>query len=161
MSRKKTILMLIGVVIVTSVLAIQFAASSETSDHSATHVLKFTDVKKQTLEFMAYNKSITLTPDQERIHKAALSALPAPCCSNKTAYICCCPCNMAQAWWGLSKHLIVDMGYEEEAVRAKVGEWFRFTNPDGFTGDACYTGGCNRSASENGCAGMNEKQVIF
>ncbi len=161
MHRKTLFVLVLSILIVAAGLAVHAVAGSEKSGKSATQVLKFTDLKKQTREFMAYNKSIVLTPDQERIHKAALSALPAPCCSDETAYTCCCPCNMARAWWGLSKHLIVDMDYEEDAVREKVGEWFRFINPAGFTGDACYTGGCTRPSNRNGCGGMDENQVIF
>ncbi len=161
MMRDKLFALVSTVLIVATGLAVHTMAGSGKAGSPANQILEFTDVQKQTHEFMAYNKSIVLTPDQERIYKTALSALPAPCCSNKTAYTCCCPCNMAQAWWGLSKHLIADMDYDANAVRAKVGEWFKFINPDGFTGDACYTGGCNRPSGSNGCGGMNEKKVIF
>lgn len=124
--------------------------------------LEFKDVRRQTAEFMRYNKQITLTPEQEAIHREALTGLEAPCCSDKTAYTCCCPCNMARAWWGLSKHLITERGHDAEQVRSAVAEWFKFINPTGYTGDACYTGGgCNRAFANNGCGGMVESRVIW
>lgn len=122
---------------------------------------EFTDVREQTRQFMQYNKTIELTPEQEAIKRQALEALPAPCCGDRTAHTCCCPCNMAQSWWGLAKHLIAERGYGVEEVRETVSEWFRFINPDGFSGNACYSGGCARPFHENGCGGMNEKQVAF
>ena len=41
------------------------------------------------------DEPIELTPEQELIKKKALSKIPAPCCSDNSAYTCCCPCNMA------------------------------------------------------------------
>ncbi len=93
--------------------------------------------------------------------RRALSQIPAPCCSNNTALTCCCPCNMAQTWWGLAKHLIADEGYGVEEVKAAVEEWFEFINPDGFSGDVCYTGGCDRPFADNGCGGMDPQRVVF
>lgn len=123
--------------------------------------IEFTDVEKQTSEFIEFNKSITLTPEQEAIKYEALVDLPAPCCSDRSAYTCCCACNMAQSWWGLSKHLIADKGLDAQQVREAVERWFAFINPDGFTGESCYKGGCNRSFENNGCGGMDDKNVVF
>lgn len=123
--------------------------------------IEFTDVREQTRQFMAYYDSIQLTPEQEAIKKAALGAIPAPCCSDNSAYTCCCPCNMAKTWWGLAGHLIVERGYDAEQVRTKVAEWIEFIGPDGFSGDACYTRGCSRAFHENGCGGMNDREVVF
>ena len=123
--------------------------------------LEFSDVREQTHEFMKYEETIVLTPQQEAIFKQALSAIPAPCCSDNTALTCCCPCNMAKSWWGLSKHLIVNKGYNAEQVQATVEEWFEFINPDGFSGDVCYTGGCFRAFADNGCGGMKQEEVVF
>jgi len=124
--------------------------------------LEFTDVRSQTLQFIEWEKSIELTPEQEEIKRAALTALPAPCCSDNTAYTCCCPCNSAKAWWGLTAHLIAERGYDAEQVKEKVSEWFAFINPDGFSGDVCYTrGGCAKPFHENGCGGMDDKAVAF
>jgi hypothetical protein len=68
---------------------------------------------------------------------------------------------MAQTWWGLSKHLIADQGYDADQVRAAVEGWLEFINPDGFSGDSCYTGGCSRPFYRNGCGGMDEERVVF
>ena len=42
---------------------------------------RFTDVEKQTREFMRYNETIELDPEQEAVFRRALSQIPAPCCS--------------------------------------------------------------------------------
>jgi hypothetical protein len=123
--------------------------------------IEFTDVSKQTREFIGYNTSIKLTPEQELVKRKALSAIKAPCCSDNSAYTCCCPCNMAKSWWGLANHLIVDEGYGEEEVQAGVEGWIDFIGPRGFSGDACYKGGCGRPFHRNGCGGMNENQILF
>jgi hypothetical protein len=119
--------------------------------------LRFTDVKAQTQEFLGYEKSIQLSPEQEAVKKAALSAIPAPCCSDNTQYTCCCPCNFSRTVWGLSNHLIADLGYDAAGVRAKVTEWTRFVNPGGYSGDTCYKGGgCAKPFAKGGCGGMKE-----
>ncbi len=124
--------------------------------------VQFTDVKKQTEEFIGYNTSIKLTPEQEAVKKEALTAIPAPCCSDNSAYTCCCPCNMARAIWGLSNYLIAEQGYGAAEVREKVSEWVRFINPSGFSGDVCYSaGGCARPFAKNGCGGMQAGHVAW
>ena len=137
----------------------EFNASVVRADERTTPGMPFHDVKQQTREFHAYNRSITLTAEQREVMRQALAGLPAPCCSDRTAATCCCPCNMAKAWWGLAKYLIAERGYGPDPVRETVAEWIQFINPDGFTGDACYTGGCNRPFHENGCGGMEESRV--
>lgn len=122
---------------------------------------QYHDVRQQTRDFMAHYRSISLTPDQEAVMEEALTAIRAPCCSDRTAHTCCCDCNMAKTWWGLSKHLIADQGFNAEQVRIAVTEWFEFINPDGFSGNACYTGGCNRPFHQNGCGGMTEGHVVL
>lgn len=128
---------------------------------AAASPVEFTDVAKQTRQFIDYYHSIKLTPEQELVKAQALSAIPAPCCSDKSVHTCCCPCNMAKSWWGFSHHLIANEGFGAEEVQAAVEEWIEFINPDGFTGDACYTGGCLRPFHRNGCGGMNEGHVVF
>ncbi len=123
--------------------------------------IEFTDVREQTLEFIGYNDSIRLTPEQEAIKKKALTAIPAPCCSDNTVYTCCCPCNMAKTWWGLANHLIANEGYDAEQVQAAVEEWIEFIGPEGFSGNSCYTGGCMRPFHRNGCGGMHQGNVVF
>ncbi len=114
----------------------------------------------QAATFISYNRSITLTSAQRGIMERALSSIPAPCCAKYTMATCCCPCNLAKSSWGLSKYLIAERGYEAPQVRKTVLEWLRVTNPGGYTGNACFTGGCARSFADNGCGGMNEKQVV-
>ena len=116
--------------------------------------LAFTDVHAQTVEFIGYFKSIQLTSEQEAIKREALTQLPAPCCSENTAYTCCCPCNMAKSTWGLSAYLITQKGYDAARLKTKVAEWHKFINPAGFSGNVCSTGGCGRSFAKNGCGGM-------
>jgi hypothetical protein len=135
---------------------IAFAADSTSQDP-----VPFTDVKAQTARFIELHESIKLSPEQEAIKKEALTAMPAPCCSNNTAYTCCCPCNMSRSVWGLSHLLITEHGYNAEQVRTKVQEWIQFINPGGFSGDVCGTGGCDRPFAKNGCGGMRKGQVTW
>jgi hypothetical protein len=110
--------------------------------------------------FIAFNKSITLTPAQQKIMDEALSAIPAPCCAKNPLTTCCCPCNLAKSSWGLSKYLIAEKQYSAPMVKKTILDWLHSVNPQGFTGNACFTGGCNRSFAKNGCGGMNEQQLI-
>jgi len=64
--------------------------------------IQFSDLQRQTREFMGWHETIKLTPRQEAVKKAALEALPAPCCSEYSAYTCCCECNISRTIWGLS-----------------------------------------------------------
>jgi len=122
----------------------------------------FHDVEAQTAEFMAYNNEIELTPEQKVVFEEALTPIPAPCCSDRSALTCCCPCNQAKTWWGLTKHLIVNLGYDAEQARAKVVEWFDYTHPDGISEvSSCYTGRCPLPFKDNGCGGMRADQVNF
>ncbi len=121
----------------------------------------FDDVRAQTQEFIGYAKSIRLSAEQDAIKREALEALPAPCCSDNTAYTCCCPCNMSLSIWGLSHLLITEHGQNAEQVRAKVEEWIDVIGPDGFSGNVCYTGGCGRPFAKNGCGGMRPGHVIW
>ena len=117
------------------------------------------DLEAQSREFMALYEEIKLTPEQEAIKKAALEQLPAPCCSDNTAYTCCCPCNLSLTVWGMSAHLIANLGYDAEQVKTKAEEWFALTTQGSHTGDACYTGGCMKGFSNNGCGGMSPHQL--
>lgn len=121
----------------------------------------FEDVPTQTRQFIAWYDSIQLTPAQEAIRVEALSAIPAPCCSDNSAATCCCPCNMAKSVWGLSKYLITEKGAGVDEVRKAAQDWFGFINPEGFSGDVCYTGGCGRAFHENGCGGMRADRPVF
>lgn len=132
------------------------AATASTSKSSPSATPSFKGDRAETERFLAYERSIQLTPEQEAVRVAALSALPAPCCKQFTAATCCCPCNMARATWGLAKHLITDEGADAERVRTTVAAWHHAINPDGFSGDVCSTGGCGRPFAHNGCGGMGE-----
>ena len=123
--------------------------------------LHFHDVRAQTEEFLRYYDEIELTEAQVQIYRDALTPLPAPCCSDRSALTCCCPCNQARTWWGLTKHLIVERGYDAEQTRAKVAEWFEFTHPEGSSGDACYKGRCPLPFAKDGCGGMRPGTVTF
>jgi hypothetical protein len=123
---------------------------------------EFTDVRKQTVAFHQYEKTIKLTAAQQAIYREALEGLPAPCCSDNSALTCCCPCNSARAWWGLAKHLVADLGYDAKETRAKVAEWFRYINPAGWPGNTCYSqNGCAKPFRQGGCAGMGADQLVF
>lgn len=151
----------LAVAAVATVTVAGLHALSQDESGAAASAIEFTDVKKQTREFIGYNESIELTPEQELIKQKALSGIPAPCCSDNSALTCCCPCNMAKSWWGLSHHLIANEGYGAEEVQAAVEAWIEFINPDGFSGNACYTGGCNRPFDRNGCGGMSESKIVL
>jgi hypothetical protein len=146
--------MILGAAVVVALIAYGFWASTAKAD------LEFTDVRAQAREFAGYYQSIQLTPEQEAVKKEALSAIPAPCCSDNSMYTCCCPCNMAKVVWGLSNHLIADKGYDATQVRKTVQEWLAFINPEGFSGDVCYTGRCNLPWAKGGCGGMGA-EIVF
>lgn len=120
----------------------------------------FSGTREETERFIAYYKSIRLTPEQERVKVEALASIPAPCCSNNPLATCCCPCNMAKAAWGLSAWLIGEKSYDAAQVRQAAKDWLAAANPGGFSGDACDKGGCSRPIRENGCGGMNDAQVL-
>ncbi|OGS05404.1 MAG: hypothetical protein A3G41_04420 [Elusimicrobia bacterium RIFCSPLOWO2_12_FULL_59_9] len=121
--------------------------------------LIFNDAQAQTEQFIRYNKTIKLSATQRKIKAKVLGSIPAPCCKDYSIATCCCPCNLAKGVWGLSHHLIAERKYSSKQVRQEVLRWMAFINPTGFSGDACYTGGCSRPFSKNGCGGMDEKHV--
>jgi len=110
---------------------------------------------------MEWERGIQLNAQQEAIKKAALSEIPAPCCSDNSAYTCCCPCNLSRTIWGLSNYMIAKQGADATAVRAKAEEWIAYMNPNGSDGKSCYTGRCPRPFREDGCGGMNPSQLVF
>lgn len=120
----------------------------------------FKDVKAQTLEFMRY-ADMTLTPDQQKIKDDVLSAIPTVCCKKFSMKTCCCPCNMAMTIWGLSNYMLVVKSADATRLKTAVLGWVRFIGPNGYTGDACFTAGCNRPFAKNGCGGMDRNNVIF
>lgn len=60
---------------------------------------------------------------------------------------------------GLSHYLIAKHNMTAGQVNATVAEWLRVVNEDGFTGDACFTGGCGRPFHDDGCGGMRETKI--
>lgn len=123
--------------------------------------LQFKPVEEQTIEFIEYYKSIRLTPEQEKVKTAALSPLKAVCCKDFSALTCCCPCNFSKSLWGMTHYLIAKRGYDAAQVQETAKAWIAYVNPNGFSGDVCETGGCNRTFANNGCGGMNENAVVF
>lgn len=109
---------------------------------------------------IAYDAEIELTPEQEEIKRAALTPIPAPCCSDRSAYTCCCQCNLGRAWWGLSKVLITEHGQNAAEVQANVEHWIRNLRPQGFAGNSCYTGRCSTPARHDGCSGMDPNRIV-
>lgn len=135
------------------------AAAPERAQASGNSAVRFTDAHRQAAEFISYDDSIVLNPDQKKVTDEALSSIPAPCCAQYSIATCCCPCNLAKSTWGLSKSLIANQHANATQVRAAASAWLQFTNPEGYTGDACFTKGCNRSFERNGCGGMDDQHI--
>jgi len=142
-------------------IVIAFGIYASSTDKTAGGILKYTDVRSQTAEFIGHNKSIVLTKQQERIKLEVLSSIPAPCCSSYSMATCCCPCNLAKSVWGLSNYLVAKKNYDAPRLKQAVLEWMKFTNKNGYTGDACFQGNCNQPFQHNGCGGMNEAGISF
>jgi hypothetical protein len=116
-------------------------------------------VRALAARYIAYYKSIALTPGQEKVKTEALETIPAPCCKEYSIATCCCPCNLAKSVWGLSHYLIAQRGQGAGEVRKAAREWLRTANPSGYAGDACGEGRCALPFHEDGCAGMDERKV--
>ena len=123
--------------------------------------IEFRDVEAQSRQFMQWYAEIRLSKAQEAVKKAALDPIPAPCCSDNSAYTCCCACNISRTIWGLSQYMIARQNATAEQVRSKIQEWIAFINPKRFSGSACYSGGCPRPFSEDGCGGMNASNLVL
>lgn len=133
------------------------AARNEPRYESLAEGVAFTDLEAQMREFIHYYENeIPLTPEQAAIKVEVLDSMPAPCCNNTTALTCCCPCNLSKATWGMTHYLLSKKNFNADQLRVAVTDWLAFSNPNGFSGDACYTGGCERPSHENGCSGMKE-----
>ena len=137
-------------------LALEHAASAR---HGAP--VRFFDAPSQAAEFIGYNRSITLTPEQKKVREKALAAIPAACCDKFSQATCCCPCNLAKSVWGLSNYLIARQNSTVPELQTAVRGWLKFVNAKGFSGDACDTpGGCGREFSHGGCGGMDERNLL-
>ena len=141
-------------------LIITLISAVHTTGSSTSGELKFTDVRKQTVEFIGYYKSIQLTPEQENIKTEALKAIPASCCKQFSQATCCCVCNLSRSIWGLSKYLIARKNYNAIQVRQAAQKWIDFTHPNGYAGDSCPSQRCGQAFHRDGCGGMGE-QIVF
>ena len=139
-----------------AVILLALAATSCSNE-----AVTFYDVKAQTLQFIEWDTAIKLNPSQEAVKKTALEALPAPCCSDNSAYTCCCPCNLSRTVWGLSAYLITERGADAATVRSEVERWYDAVNDGEFPGDSCYTGGCGKAFADGGCGGMRPNHVVW
>ena len=149
-------------ILVFFILALMIGSLAESAPaKKAENKMKFTDVKAQTLEFIGYYKSIKLTPAQEKLKNDTLAPLPAPCCSEFSMATCCCPCNLSKSIWGLSNYLIAKKNYNSAQLKTAVLEWLAFTHKGQRAGDACSTGRCANSFSNDGCGGMRESNIVF
>jgi hypothetical protein len=123
--------------------------------------LRFTDVGTQAREFIGYNSSIHLTTEQEAVKREVLEAMPAACCRNSTAYTCCCTCNLSKSVWGLTNYVLTTHHASADQLREVVTAWKEFTNPAGYSGSTCYSGGCSLPFHDNGCGGMSESDLVL
>lgn len=123
--------------------------------------IEFRDVEAQSRQFIQWYEQVRLTDSQEAVKKAALEPLPAPCCSDNSAYTCCCTCNISRTVWGLSQYMIARQNATAAEVQEKVREWIAFIGPKGYSGSACYRGGCARPFNEDGCGGMNAGHLVL
>jgi len=121
--------------------------------------MMFHDLEAQTLEFMSYDTSIRLTPEQQKVKAAVLGTVPAPRCSSFTALTCCCSGNASRAIWGMTNYLIARRGYGDAELRETVDRWIAFSRPHGWSGSACSSGGCERSSVDDGCGGIDEHHL--
>lgn len=118
------------------------------------------EIRLQAVEYIRDESSIQLTVKEKAIMDKALTSIAASCCATYSMATCCCPCNLAKSVWGLSKLLIHRNHFTSEQVRLAVSDWLESTNPDGYSGDACFSGGCGRAFDKNGCGGMDAKKLV-
>lgn len=123
--------------------------------------LRFTDVDRQSRQFIGYNSSIQLTPGQEAVKRQVLEGMPAACCRESNALTCCCPCNLSKTIWGLSNYVLSVHHASPAQLREAVVAWKEFTNPAGYGGSSCYSGGCSLPFHEDGCGGMSESHLVL
>ncbi|MGE5275962.1 MAG: P-II family nitrogen regulator [Acidobacteriota bacterium] len=133
------------------------AAAGKTSRDAG---LSLKEVRARAEKYIDDESAIRLTAAQAQVRAEALEPIPAPCCREYSMRTCCCPCNLARSVWGLSNFLIAKKGYTAAQVKGEVLRWLAAINPAGFTGKACFDGGCKRPFSKNGCGGMEASEVI-
>lgn len=153
----------LGVLVVAGVIAFgRGTASRAVAARESVKIggdIELVDARRQAADFIAYDEAIVLKPDQKKVMDDALSAIPAPCCSEFSLATCCCPCNLARSAWGLSKLLISKHHANVAEVREAATKWVQFINAEGYSGDVCASKGCNRAFEENGCGGMDSRHI--
>ena len=161
-SRTRSVALIAGAAVVTLGAVLYFSSVGGTGSAGDPMTIQrpFARTPAQVQQFMDANRAITLTASQEATRVEALSAIPAACCRDSTADTCCCDCNLSRSIWGLAKTMIVG-GAGAVEVRQAAQTWTKTLNPAGYAGDACYTGGCERSMQTDGCGGMNEDNLVF
>lgn len=142
-------------------ITLLFTIGAQSGTKNSVKNLKFTDVRSQTAEFIGYNTSIKLSPEQEKLKTEVLSKIPAPCCTEYSIATCCCPCNLAKSVWGLSNYAIAKLNYSADKLTAAVNDWIKFTHTNGFAGDSCAKGRCGSSFAADGCGGMKEGEIVY
>ena len=142
------------------VLATAGTGVAETGKKSRDAGLALKEVRARAEKYIDDWNAIPLTAAQAQVKADALEAIPAPCCKDYSMSTCCCPCNLAKSVWGLSHYLIATKRYTAPQVKGEVLRWLAAINPAGFTGNACFDGGCKRPFSKNGCGGMEATEVI-
>lgn len=161
MKRTKVIVIAVAVIVFAVGLTAAQQQRASAPAKAATAAIKFDAVEPQTRKFIEFYKTIRLTPEQEKVKIAALSPLKAVCCKDFSALTCCCPCNFSKSLWGMTHYLIAQKGYNAAQVQEAAKAWIAYVNPNGFSGDVCQTGGCNRSFAKNGCGGMDDRAIVF
>jgi hypothetical protein len=155
----KPVLLIIGALILTALIGPWSATAADLDTGKSDG--KFQDLRSKTEAYISYYRGIALTPEELQVRNEALSSIPAPCCDEFSAATCCCVCNLARSIWGLSNYLIHEEKLSAEEVRGAVVDWLAFTNPDGYSGNACFNGGCGRPFYRDGCGGMEEGKLVI
>lgn len=136
------------------------AASASRSNSKTAAARASAAVQARAKELIRYSDMV-LAPEQQAIKAEVLGSIPAVCCKKFPLLTCCCPCNLSKTVWGLSNYLIVAERADAARLRTEVKDWLHLTNPAGYSGDACFHGGCKRPFAENGCGGMDQANVLF
>ena len=152
--------LLVAAALITALLSMPQALSAANTGVGRSGPL-FHDLQSQAETFISYFHDISLPPEEVQIRNEALSPISAPCCDSYSAATCCCVCNLARSIWGLSNYLIHEEKYSAEETGAAVIGWLKFTNPDGYSGNACFNGGCGRPFSRDGCGGMEDGKLVL
>jgi hypothetical protein len=136
-------------------LALEHAASSRFGQP-----VRLFDAPSQAAEFIDYDRSIKLTAEQKGVREEALAAIPAVCCDRFPRATGGCPDTLAKSVRGLSNYLIARQNATVPEVQTAVKAWMKFANASGFSGACDSPDGCDRTFSQGGCGGMDEKNLL-